>query len=151
MLCGLSEESYGIKWRIPGSIFATKPVFCAAEIAPFAASVRTIIDSDPTLLDQNVEPNPESLKQILCLVTEAEAAVKASHPTLPCNVPMDLGWFGDVVLTAAVLSEPRFQSWTWGQQKRFCLATTSKEKLFFHGKEDVSWQDIFEHRYCSAA
>lgn len=148
MLTCLGEESYGITWRIPGSIFAAKPVFCADEIAPFAASIRTIIDSDPTLLDQNVEPNPESLKQILCLVTEAEAAVKISHPDLT----PPLGWFGHVVLRAAVEIEPKFPTWTRGMEVRFCLEVTLWESLkVVHGNPDVSWQDIFEHRYCSAA
>ena len=129
---------------------AIKPVFCAKEIAPFAASIRTIIDSDPTLLDRNVEPNPESLKQILCLVSEAEAAVKASHPTL-CNVPMSLGWFGSVVLRAAVEIEPKFQYWSNAMEARFCLGLTASESYeYAYGIGIKSWQDVFKSRYFSA-
>ena len=125
---------------------AIKPIVCADEIAPFAASIRTIIDSDPTLLDQNVEPNPESLKQILCLITEAEAAVKASQPDLFLTP----GWFGSVVLTAAVV-EPKFQHWNRVLEARFCLELTASESYeYAHGIGMKSWQDVFKSRYYSA-
>ena len=97
-----------------------------------------------------MEPNPESLKQILCLISEAEAAVKASHPTLPCNVPMNLGWFGSVVLRAAVV-EPKFQLWTGAMEARFCLDLTASESYeYAYGNDLNSWQDVFKSRYCSA-